>query len=153
MDTTIEKNTELLNDLIEVNNDRIEGYAKAIDLIDASKDADIISLFERFRQQSRQFKSALAPLITREGGTPTEGTRTMGKLYRMWMDIKINITGHDRKSILESCEKGEDIFKNVYDKVWENIDEIDPQILSIVKSQADQQLQAHNEIKALRDEA
>jgi len=143
----------LLNDRIEINNDRIEGYTKAIELVDATSDADIIALFERFRQQSQQFKNELTPLVIKEGEEPTESTRLTGKLYRLWMDVKINIQGHDRKSILASCEKGEDVFKKVYQDVLEDIDEIDERILAVIESQAEVQLLAHNEVKALRDKA
>ncbi|TYP97294.1 uncharacterized protein (TIGR02284 family) [Sphingobacterium allocomposti] len=153
MENTAEKNATLLNDLIEINNDRIEGYTKAIELVDATSDADIIALFERFRQQSQQFKNELTPLVIKEGEEPTESTRLTGKLYRLWMDVKINIQGHDRKSILASCEKGEDVFKKVYQDVLEDIDEIDERILAVIESQAEVQLLAHNEVKALRDKA
>ncbi|HLS96853.1 MAG TPA: PA2169 family four-helix-bundle protein [Sphingobacterium sp.] len=153
MENTAEKNATLLNDLIEINNDRIEGYTKAIELVDATSDADIIALFERFRQQSQQFKNELTPLVIKEGEEPTESTRLTGKLYRLWMDVKINIQGHDRKSILASCEKGEDVFKKVYQDVLEDIDEIDERILTVIESQAEVQLLAHNEVKALRDKA
>ncbi|MFD1771054.1 ferritin-like domain-containing protein [Sphingobacterium suaedae] len=153
MENTAEKNATLLNDLIEINNDRIEGYTKAIELVDATTDADIIALFERFRQQSQQFKTELTPLVIKEGEQPTDNTRLTGKLYRLWMDVKVNIEGHDRKSILASCEKGEDVFKKVYEDVIQDIDVIDERILAVIQSQAKVQLQAHNEIKSLRDKA
>jgi uncharacterized protein (TIGR02284 family) len=34
-----------------------------------------------------------------------------GTLHRMWLDVKATFSGHDRKSILEECERGEDAIK------------------------------------------
>ncbi|MBE8723090.1 ferritin-like domain-containing protein [Sphingobacterium pedocola] len=153
MENRTEKTTEVLNDLIEINNDRIEGYAKAIELLDPAGDIDLNSLFEKYRQQSQQFKSELTPLVFKEGETPEEGTRVTGKLFRTWMDIKNTLAGNDRKSILESCERGEDAFKRVYENAWTDADGLDAEVLSIIRSQAELQLAAHDEIKALRDEA
>ena len=46
------QNTEALNDLIEINNDRVEGYNKASV---QTSDEDLRSLFAKFATQSNQF--------------------------------------------------------------------------------------------------
>lgn len=152
METLTTEQSELLNDLIAINNDRIEGYAKAIGLVDAEQDVDLISLFERLGQQSQQFKAQLTPLVASDGGKPAASDRAMGKLYRMWMDSRISIAGDDRKSILASCEKGEDVFKKVYFDVWKEAQHLEETIKAMIKSQGEVQAQAHDEVRALRDE-
>ena len=57
-------NSETLNDLIRINNDRINGYSKAIA---QAKDDDLQSLFSQLAQQSRQFANELAALLIAYG--------------------------------------------------------------------------------------
>ena len=95
----MEKNEKIigvLNDLIRINNDRVDGYEKAAK---ESKpdDADLQALFHRFAQESKQFAAELKLLVTEWGGDPAEDTTTSGKIYRVWMDFKAAITGKDRK--------------------------------------------------------
>lgn len=49
---------EVLNDLIEINNDRITGYERAIEELE-ERDADLVSLFRDMIQESRNHKVAL----------------------------------------------------------------------------------------------
>ena len=102
-----EKAIGILNDLIQINNDRIVGYDKAIDEL-KDEDADLKTLFHRYTQDSKQFATELTYEVTRLGGNPTEGTTNSGKIYRVWMDLKAAITGKDRQTILNNCEFGED---------------------------------------------
>jgi len=54
---SIASNTaEVLNDLIQINNDRIEGYQKAIEELKAT-DTDLTNLFTGFITQSQTLKS------------------------------------------------------------------------------------------------
>jgi uncharacterized protein (TIGR02284 family) len=147
-----DKDTALLKDLIAINNDRIAGYAKAIDLVDAENDVDIISLFEKLGQQSQQFKAALTPLLVREGEQPAETNSSMGKLYRLWMDVRVSIAGEDRYSVLQSCEKGEAVFEKIYTDVWQAAKDMPEEISAMIKSQLEVQKNAHAEVAALRDE-
>ena len=42
-----EKQAEVLNDLVKINNDRVEGYKKAIENLEAD-DADLKIVFQEF---------------------------------------------------------------------------------------------------------
>src|SRR4051812_13043372 len=105
METTTKEKTEKiitqLNDLVEINNDRIQGYERAIAETD---DEDLTYLFTNMAAHSRSYKSDLSREILSLGGQPTEGTKNSGKLFRAWMDIKAALTGKNRKEILASCE-------------------------------------------------
>lgn len=109
-----EQVTELLNDLVKINNDRIEGYKRAIaeakDL-----DIDLKSVFDGMVKQSEGYKNELSNCIRENGGTTEDETTASGKIYRAWMDVKAKFTGSDRKTILESCEFGEDAAQRAYD--------------------------------------
>ncbi len=111
---------EVLNDLIQINNDRIEGYERASKET-KDVDADLRALFGRMADESRQYASELTAAVTRQGCEPASDTTVRGKIYRAWMDVKATFTGKDRKGILGSCEYGEDAAQRAYDSALEEI--------------------------------
>jgi uncharacterized protein (TIGR02284 family) len=112
-----EKSIEVLNSLIVINNDRVEGYKTASN---ETKDSDLKSLFAQFEQTSKKNRDELATEVTKLGATPDEGTRTTGKFFRVWMDVKVALSKNDRKVILDSCEYGEKVAAETYADVLEN---------------------------------
>lgn len=150
--TTVEKSTEavsLLNDLIVINNDRIEGYEKAAK---ETEDAELKSVFNSMVEESRKFKSELVTEVTNLGEKPAEGTKTSGKFYRAWMDIKSALAGKDRKTILSSCEFGEDAALEEYESVLKS-DKLPAQYRTIISRQESALRQSHDKIKSMRDRA
>ena len=114
------KIVEVLNDLIEINNDRAEGFEKAIRDINA-ENIDLKAAFEKFASQSRSNITELAGLVGSKGEVPEDGNTVLGALHRAWIDIKATFGGSDRHSILEECERGEDAIKKAYkDALQEN---------------------------------
>ena len=103
-----------LNNLIEINNDRIEGYEKASKETDEN---DLRSLFATFIRTSEKCRLELIDEVLFLGGTPAEGTKISGKFFRAWMDVKAALSGRDRKTVLDSCEYGENVAIDTYDKV------------------------------------
>ena len=148
-------NTETLNDLIRINNDRIEGYSKAMA---QAEDQDLQSLFSQFVQQSRQFANELRGLVNSRYGSEdndkrvTDETTASGKIYRAWMDVKDKFTGGTRKSVLASCEFGEDAAQRAYKSALED-DELSPDVRSVVGRQKSELHEAHDRVKAMRDTA
>src|ERR1043166_9351094 len=129
---TIEKDTvSLLNDLVIINNDRIEGYKKASD---ETENGELKLLFNEMAEQSRGFKSELSGEITRLGGEVESGTKTSGKFYRAWMDIKSALTGKDEKAIVSSCEYGEDAALEEYQDVLDS-EELSSECRTLVSKQ------------------
>jgi len=141
---------EVLNDLIEINNDRIAGYQKAIEESKPA-DTDLEVLFLSMISQSHQVKNAPATEIQTLGGTITNGTTARGKIYRAWMDVKAIFTGHDRKTVLSNCEAGEDAAQDAYKSALEQ-DDIPAYIRNMLAEQKDRLRRSHDEIKALRDQ-
>src|SRR5215831_16692231 len=103
----MEKNAEILNDLIKVNSDRSKGYEKAAKET-KDRDVDLRGLFTEMADESRMYSEELERYVKSVGNTPAEGTTVYGDVYRAWMDVKATFTGKDRKAILASCEFGED---------------------------------------------
>lgn len=145
------KTVEVINDLILINNDRIQGYEKALKEIEESgQDMDLKPFFLRFIDESRQFKMQLGTEVEVLGNDMEQGTSTGGAIHRAWISVKEAFTGHSRKSILEECEYGEDAIKKAYQTALEEED-LPAYIIDILSNQQDILLQAHDEIKELRD--
>jgi len=141
--------TEVLNDLVQINNDRIEGYEKARkELKDG--DEDLKSLFLNMIEESQKYKLALATEVSALGEDIETGTTTSGKIYRGWMDVKALFTGHDRQTVLNNCEFGEDAAQNAYKMALEEED-LPSNIRSLISDQKAALRQSHDEIKRLRD--
>lgn len=145
------KNTkEILNDLILINNDRIEGYQTAIEELDP-KDADLRILFEEFITQSQQLKTTLQDEVNLLGGDVDEGTTASGKIYRAWMDVKAMFTGDNRQTALNNCEFGEDAAQKAYKTALED-DELSGTHRDLITNQKLELRKAHDQVKALRDQ-
>jgi len=84
------ESTGVLNDLILINNDRIEGYQKAkAELNDGNE--DLKALFTDMISESHTLKMALATEVAASGEDIEEGTTNSGKIYRAWMDVKAHV--------------------------------------------------------------
>jgi len=152
MTTSTSEMTEVLNDLIKINYDRIEGYRKAAE---ESKDYDISlhPVFQRMADESRRNVSELTQLVRGLGAEVESGSTAMGKIYRAWMDVKAAFTGADRKAILASCEYGEDQAQKAYDEALESDAEISAETRQLIMSQKQALKANHDEIKRMRDAA
>jgi uncharacterized protein (TIGR02284 family) len=142
-------NTEILNDLIRINNDRIEGYEKAAKET-ADKDGDLRQLFQELANDSRSYAQELKSHTVGKGPTPDKETTVSGEIYRVWMDVKATFSGKDRKAILASCEYGEDAAQKAYEKAIEN-DDLEGVARDVVVSQKAKLRKAHDQIKRMRD--
>jgi uncharacterized protein (TIGR02284 family) len=134
------KTIDVLNTLIVINNDRIEGYETAYKETD---EADLKTLFAHFKQTSEKCRAELTDEVKRLGGTPDEGTRTTGKFFRVWMDVKAALTGKDRKIILDSCEYGEGVAAETYSDVLSN---------ELESLSAEQQTMLHEQYSLLKSD-
>lgn len=148
--TTISKELiEVLNDLVKINNDRIEGYKTAAEEI-KGEDFSLQPVFNRLANESRRNVSQLSMHITEMGGEVEDDTTSIGKLYRAWMDVKATFTGNGKTSILESCEFGEDQAQKAYEEALSNA-ELDSETRALVSSQKMALKEGHDLIKQLRD--
>ena len=144
-----EKTIAVLNTLITINNDRIEGYETASK---ETEEQDLKTLFAQFSSTSQKCKHELTNEVSKLGGTAAEGTLTIGKFFRVWMDVKAALTGKDRKAILNSCEYGEDQAKDTYEKVLENdIENLNAEQQTMIKAQHTLLKADHDKVKSMRD--
>lgn len=148
METT-EKKIDVLNDLIEINNDRVDGFEKVIaDIKD--ENVDLKAVFQEFATQSRKFGQELTALTASRGGEAETGNSVSGTLHRAWIDVKALFGGSDRESILNEAERGEDAIKKAYQTALSE-GALSGEALQVVTAQAQEINAAHDSIKALRD--
>lgn len=147
---TNEKVQDLLNDLIQINNDRIAGYGKAASEV-SPEDADLKQLFRQYGQESGEYVRELSQHVQKLGGEATTSTTVSGKIYRVWMDMKAAMSDKERKTALESCEYGEDAAQKAYKQALESDFEIPADIRELITKQKAQLRKAHDEVKRYRD--
>lgn len=137
-----------LNGLIETCKDGQEGFTVAADGIERS---DLKSLFYEFAQQRSKFAGELQTIVQSLGGDPENSASLAGTIHRGWLNIKAAVTGQDEASILNECERGEDVAKNAYKAALE--ENLPANVLETVQNQYTAVQSAHDRIKALRDSA
>ena len=143
------KAIDVLNTLVEINNDRIEGYETAAR---ETNEPDLRVLFTKLAETSQDCRIELEREVEMLGGTPAKGTKVSGKFFRAWMDVKAAITGKDRKAILESCEFGEDHAVKTYEDVLEDDSEhLTSEHIALIEEQYDLIKADHDAVRALRD--
>jgi uncharacterized protein (TIGR02284 family) len=139
----------VLDDLIKINNDRIEGYEKALKDL-KPEDNDLQLVFLKAIDQSRKVRMVLGKEIQTLGEDIPTGTSGSGAIHRAWLEVKATFTGHNRHSILASCEYGEDAAQKAYESALRS--EHLPEYLSrIVLEEKEELKQVHDHIKSLRD--
>jgi len=149
----MERNKELvevLNDLIRINHDRIEGYAKAGENA-RDIDVDLRAIFNRLGNESREYAQQLAEEVVAQGGEPVAGTTASGKIYRAWMDVKATFSGKDRKSVLAACEFGEDAAQRAYEEALASDAAMPAGVRQLIATQKEALKTSHNLIKKYRD--
>src|SRR5438874_12815127 len=98
-----ERTIEVLNDLIRINNDRVEGYEKAVRETD-EKHVDLRNIFHRMADESRNYSTQLTDKVRRLGGEPAGGTTAPGKIDRRGLMGRKALRRHERKGVLEEYE-------------------------------------------------
>jgi uncharacterized protein (TIGR02284 family) len=147
---TIEKSVEVLNDLIEINNDRVAGFEHASKELEGN-DADLKAVFQNFSSESRRYVQELTAAVNSVGGEAETGTSGAGSIHRAWLDVKATFSGHDRKSILEECERGEDAIKKAYKSALNADNGLSADLKTLIAQQQAGIINGHDKIRSLRD--
>ena len=109
------KQIEALNDLIEINKDRIKGYDRAVEELQDSHSVVTINTFRKYRSDSEQFVSELSRQVRALGGQPETDSSFLGSLHRTWMDLKTSLSGDEKESALGSCIFGDEAAVKAYE--------------------------------------
>jgi uncharacterized protein (TIGR02284 family) len=136
-----------LNDLIETCKDGEEGFRTCAEDI---KDAQMKSFFTGRAQSCAEAAAELQQEVRTLGGDPETSSSVSSALHRRWIDIKSVVTGKDDESILNECERGEDVAKRSYANALEK--PLPANIKSIVERQHQGVLRNHDQVKAMRNQ-
>ena len=142
--------TGVLNDLIKINNDRIEGYQKALEET-KDTDVDLRAIFRQMADQSMKYVNELTQEVARQGGDATTSTTLSGKVYRVWMDLKAAVTGKSRQTVLDNCEFGEDVAQKAYETALESDSYMSTELRQLIASQKSSLKESHDLIRNYRD--
>lgn len=137
-----------LNDLVKINNDRIQGYEKAVE---DNEDPQLDDLFRHYIIQSQNFRSQLADHIVRIDGlavSDVTSTDASSKLHRVWIDLKSALTGKDREAVLNSVEFGESAAVEAYEDSIEK-DHIPAYIKEDLQKQLAELKASYSKIKSM----
>ncbi|KAK6021525.1 hypothetical protein OSTOST_12801, partial [Ostertagia ostertagi] len=91
----MEKNAEVLSDLIKINNDRIRGYEKAAKET-ADKDADLRAVFNDMASESREYVAELEEELANrddspgDDATPYRLDSAMEREYGEFIDMAVH---------------------------------------------------------------
>ncbi|MCY7350220.1 MAG: PA2169 family four-helix-bundle protein [Cytophagaceae bacterium] len=141
-----------LNDLVQINNDRIRGYQSSVDNV---QDAELADLFRHMIVQSQKFRSELADHIVRLDGKAVEeatSTDLSSKFHRAWLDIKASIFDNKKATVLSSVEFGEGAAVDAYEEALDD-DDLPSHVKDVVQNQLTELRTALDKVKALHEAA
>ncbi|SEH32477.1 PA2169 family four-helix-bundle protein [Chryseobacterium culicis] len=117
-----QKEISVLNDLLHITNDRIEGFEKVEGKV-WEMYPDVKDEYDHMISQSKIMKNELINLITEKQGTPEDSTSVAGAVHRTWIDIKNSFTmGNLIESTLENVVFGEKAAIEAYQNALDSGD-------------------------------
>ena len=137
-----------LNNLIETSKDGELGFRTCAE---KASDASLRQLLNRRADECQQAASELRVVVGELGGEPDETGSASGKLHRGWVAVKGALTGYTDESLLEECERGEDVAKARYAAALD--EDLPPSLRAVVERQYAGVKRNHDQIRALRDQA
>jgi uncharacterized protein (TIGR02284 family) len=150
MENSKTKTVEILNSLVEVNNDRIQGYETAIQ---EAKDSQLKVEFSLFIVTSKRCVKELCDEIKRLGGSPIGLNKTSGKFFKLWMDLEKTISENLNQALLDSCVFREDIAIGNYDDwlIADAENAVDERHNMMIRTQRTELHREREKLKALRE--
>lgn len=122
-----------LNDLLQITNDRIEGFNKVEDKV-WEKYPTLKSDYTNMVDQSQKMKLELKSLISERNGDADDSTTVAGGLHRTWIDVKNAFSADNAESTLENVTFGENAAIEAYQKALDSGD-LCPESSRVVQDQ------------------
>ena len=142
-----DKNVDVLNDLIEVSRDGEQGFLKAAEY------ATNPELKELFTSRATEIGAAIRVLQSQGialGVWPEAGGSVAGALHRGWVSLRSAVANRTDLSILEECERGEDVAKKKYADALQH-DDLSFEVRALVERQYHGVLRNHDLVRDLRN--
>lgn len=116
-----EKTVSVLNDLLQITNDRIAGFSKVENKV-WNTYPGLKADYDQMVSHSQNMKSELAGLITERGGQPDNTTTAAGSIHRAWIDVKNSFSGNKDEATLENVVFGEQAAIKAYENALDSGD-------------------------------
>src|SRR4051812_38541611 len=137
----------VLNNLLVINNERLEGY----DFASKETDVSVLKvLFERLTETSIQCREELCREVYKLGGVPP-GDKPGGDFDKAWSEIRGALSANDHKALLDSCFIEEFMAYKSYEyalRYYQN--HITSQHVELFTRQHSMLMEDHRKVKNLR---
>ena len=138
---------DTLRKLLETCRDGEFGFTECAEHVKA---AEVKSVFTQRAGDCRTAAAELQQLIVQLGGEPEEDGGSMsGAMHRGWVSVKGTLTGYSDVSMLEECERAEDVALAQYRKALKQ--NMPADIKALVERQAQGTQTNHDQIRDMRD--
>jgi len=144
------KTTEVLTDLITINNDRIAGYQSVLNKF-PNLDTDLRDMFYSTISDAIHYKQQLILEIRHIDGEIKGSTNMLGIIYRAWRDLKITMVYKNQKGILSSCLYNEKIALQAYKAALSTDIGTSREILQLIEEQEDGLKKNYELLKSYRE--
>lgn len=136
---------EMLNDLLQLNRDSAEGFAKAAGLATSPK---LRKIFDDARSERTGFANEIEPLVRAAGGMPDKDLSVSGSLHRTWMKVRETLSPDGDKALILEVERAEDEMKEAYTKAMSK--QLSPAITTVLAPQSKQVFRVHDVFSDLK---
>jgi len=135
----------LLNDLLQLNRDSAEGFAKAKELATSLK---LKTLLDGARVERTSAARALEPLVRAAGAEPEKDLSVSGSLHRTWMKVREKLSPDGDKALIMEVERAEDEMKEAYQQAMQQ--SLPSAIKTVIDVQARQVFAVHDAFSDLK---
>lgn len=147
----MDKTKQILQDLIEINNDRIAGFDQTAKEL-ASQNGPLKVVFKKLADDSRSYVSQLTGLAREKGLEPESGTSTSGGLHKAWLQTKAAFSGNDPEEVLTECHSNEHAIQDAYAEALTHPNDIAPELYSLLTYQQQAISEGHQRIVSLLEQ-
>lgn len=127
------KTVNALNDLLQITNDRVEGFQN-VDKKTIESYKGLNGEYDQMIEQAVGMRAELSSLVRERGGNPDNSTTVAGGLHRTWIDVKNAFTADRGESTLENVTFGEKAAIDAYDNALQSGD-LCPESTKVVQEQ------------------
>lgn len=145
------KTVDALNDLLQINNDRAEGFQKVEKIVMESY-PKLKGNYDHMVTQAAKMRTELTALISEKGGQAEDTTTVAGALHRTWIDLKNSLTGDRDESTLENVAFGENAAIKAYESALESGD-LCSESASVVREQLESLRSSYEKFSHLEERA
>ena len=137
---------DTLGNLLETCRDGEYGFTECAEHVQS---AEVKSVFIQRAGDCRTAAAELQQLIVQLGGEPDDGGSMSGAMHRGWVSVKGTLSGYSDISMLEECERAEDVALAQYRKALKQNMPADVQV--VIERQARGTQTNHDQIRDMRD--